>query len=262
MFVDIRVFAMIAAMWLAVLANPSLAADQAPPPFKPGEKLTFNLTWGSIGAGKAVLQVRPLADLEGSAAYHFEMTARSTKTIDRIFKIRDRLESYADLEMTHSLLYKQKIREGGYRKDRVITFDWEKQELEYISNNGKPRYLPIMAGTFDPLAAFYYLRLQPLPSVKVVERPITDGKMNVIGRVKILRKENIEVRGRTYSTVVLEPFLDDVELFSSNENSHVRVWLTADHRRLPVLIESRVAFGYFRAELSRVEHVPPPERQP
>ena len=118
-----------------------------------------------------------------------------------------------------------------------------------------------MTGTFDPLAAFYFLRLQPLPSVKMVERPITDGKMNVIGRVKILRKEEIKVGDRTYSTVVLEPSLQDVELFSSNDNSHVRVWMTADDRRLPVLIESRVAFGYFRAELRKVEHVDPPEEQ-
>ena len=101
-----------------MLMGPCTAADPDTRPFVPGEKLTFDLTWGGIGAGKAVVQVMPKAALNGIAAYHFVMTARSTKAIDRVFKIRDQFESYTDLEMSHSLLYKQKIREGGYRKNQ------------------------------------------------------------------------------------------------------------------------------------------------
>ena len=261
MFKLLKLIGAAAMVWGVIVIGPCKAADRVAQPFVPGEKLTFDLKWGSIGAGKAVLQVLPTTTLNGSVVYHFQMTARSTKTIDRIFKIRDRLESYADQKMTHSLLYKQKIREGGYRKNRVITFDWEKNELEYISNNGTPRYLQLMPGTFDPLGAFYFLRLQPLESLKTVECPITDGKMNVIGKANILRKETIKVNGRTYRTVVFAPVLDDVELFSSNDNSHIFVWMTADDRRLPVLIESRVTFGYFRAELRKVEYVNPPAMQ-
>jgi hypothetical protein len=232
-----------------------MAAEPSSQPYIPGEKLTFDLTWGGMGAGHAVLQVLPQTTLNGSAAYHFELTARSSNAIDRIFKIRDRLESFTDLKVTHSLLYRQKIREGSYRKNRVITFDWEKNELTYISNNSKPKKVSVMPGTFDPLAAFYFLRLQPLHKLKKVECPITDGKINVIGRANVLRKETIRVGGRAYATVVLEPILDSVELFGNNENAGVLVWMTADERRLPVLVESRVAFGYFRAELRKVEHV-------
>ena len=161
-----------AIVWFSIMVVPCPAADRDVPPFTPGEKLMFDLTWGGIGAGEAVLTVLPLTTIEGTAAYHLELTARSTKTIDRIFRIRDRMESYADLKMTHSLLYREKIREGGYRKDRVITFDWKKNELTYISNNKTPRRLPVMPGTFDPLAAFYFLRLQPLQTMKTIERPI------------------------------------------------------------------------------------------
>ena len=244
-------------VWFSIMAGPCTAADQAPRPFIPGEKLTFDLTWGGMGAGRAELQVLPLTPLGGADAYHFVLTARSNKTIDRIFKIRDRLESFADLKMTHSLLYRQKIREGGYRKNRVITFDWGKNELTYISNNSRPKKVAVMPGTFDPLAAFYFIRLQPLHKMQKVECPITDGKKNVIGRVNILRKETIQVHGRSYATVVLEPILEDVELFNESDNAGVLVWMTADNRRLPVLIESQVTFGSFRAELRSVEHVVP-----
>ena len=257
----LRVIIAVTMVWFLAPFGMCAAADYTSRPFAPGEKMTFDLTWGGIGAGKAVLQVHPLTTIQGIAAYHFEMTARSTKTIDRIFKIRDRFESYADLNMSHSLLYKQKIREGGYRKDRVITFDWQKNELSYVSNNNKPKQLTIMPGTFDPLAAFYFLRIQPLTTVKNVECPITDGKRNVIGRVNVVGRETIRVGGRVYATVVLEPVLKDVELFSASENAGIRMWVTADERRIPVRVESRVAFGFFRADLRKVEHLSLPAKQ-
>ncbi|MBW2297762.1 MAG: DUF3108 domain-containing protein [Deltaproteobacteria bacterium] len=260
MFYPIRVVvvSMIMGSFLAVYPG-GLAADDSARPFVPGEKLTFDLKWGGVGAGKAVLQVLPMTTLNGVEAYRFEVTARTNKGIDRIFKIRDRLESFADINMIHSLLYKQKIREGEYRKDRVITFDWKKNELEYISNKGTPKYVPIMPGTFDPLAAFYFLRLQPFQVSAKIECPITDGKINVIGRVNILRREKVQVGDTTYDTYVLEPIMDDVELFSSNADSNIRVWVTADPRRIPVLVKSRVTFGTFKAELRKIERVPVPQ---
>jgi hypothetical protein len=118
-----------------------------------------------------------------------------------------------------------------------------------------------MPGTFDPLAAFYFIRLQPLKTVKKVECPITDGKKNVMGRVNVVGRETIRLGKRTYATVVLEPILEDVELFNSNESSGIRIWITADERQIPVLVESKVAFGLFRAELAKVEHLSPPEKQ-
>ena len=72
---------------LTILTAPCTAAEVVVKPFTPGEKLTFELTWGGIGAGTAVLEVLPLTTVNGVAAYGFAMTARSTETSDRIFKI-------------------------------------------------------------------------------------------------------------------------------------------------------------------------------
>ena len=244
MLLAFRVLAMAAIVWFPILVGPCSATELSSRLFKPGERLTFDLKWGAIGAGSAVLQVLPMTTVNNVEAYHFEVMVRSSKTIDTIFKIRDRLESYADINMTHSLLYKQKIREGGYRKDRVITFDWEKNELEYISDKRAHKYIPI----------------QPFRVLSSIASPITDGKINVIGRVNILRREKVKVRNRIYDTYVLEPKMDEVELFNSNQGSNIRVWITADKQRIPVLIESRVTFGIFRAELRRVEHVSVPAK--
>jgi len=240
------------------VSSQKILAAEAVHPFIPGEKLTFDLKWGSIGAGKAVLRVLPHKTFDDRKVYHFELTARSGKTIDRIFKIRDRMDSYADIAMNHSLLYREKIREGGYRKDRVVTFDWEKNEVAYVSGSKAPRHIPVMPGTFDPLSAFYYVRVNLKAGLSKIERPITDGKKNVIGRVDILRRAKVNVGKRTYDAYELEPIMADVELFSADKDSEIRIWVSADERRLPVLIQSRIKWGVFRAELRRVEYVPMP----
>jgi len=244
--------------FLLILSAQRLPAAEANHPFIPGEKLTFDLKWGAIGAGEAVLRVLPSKTIDDRDVYHFELTARSGKTIDRIFRIRDRMESYADFVMNHSLLYREKIREGGYRKDRVVTFDWEKNEVVYVSGSKAPRRMAVMPGTFDPVAAFYYVRVQLKDGLSKIERPITDGKKNVIGRVNILRRVKVSVGNRTFDTFELKPVMDDVELFSADKDSDIRIWVTADKRRLPVLIQSRIAWGVFRAELRRVEYIPLP----
>ena len=46
-----------AILGLAMAAGPCAADGPAPLPFTPGEKLTFDLKWGSLGAGTATLSV-------------------------------------------------------------------------------------------------------------------------------------------------------------------------------------------------------------
>ena len=99
-------------------------------PFYPGEKLTFTLKWERIPAGKAVLEVLPVKTINGEDVYHFVMTARTNSFVDMFYKVRDRIESYTSLDMTRSLLYKKKQREGDYTRDIEVHFDWEQHKAQ------------------------------------------------------------------------------------------------------------------------------------
>ena len=78
-------------------------------PFYPGEKLTFQVKWGFIPAGEAVLEVLPIETINGIESYHFSMTAKTYPFIDIFYKIRDKIDSYTNKEMTHSILYKKPV---------------------------------------------------------------------------------------------------------------------------------------------------------
>jgi hypothetical protein len=92
----------------------TIVSDNVPPgmgvPFHPGEKLTYKATWGIIPAGELTVTVLPEEIFKGIEVYHFVMIAKTSKVVDLLYKIRERQDSYVDIGMTHSILYKKKMK--------------------------------------------------------------------------------------------------------------------------------------------------------
>lgn len=225
-------------------------------PFTPGERLTFTLKWGKIPAGEAVLKVLPIETLKGEPVYHFVMTARTNSFVDVFYKVRDRIEGYASVDMTRSVLYKTKQREGDHRRDILVNFDWENQQAQY-TDRGKTRDpITIVEGSLDPLSALYYTRITEMQVNEDITRPVTDGKKNTVGVVKVLKRETIEVSDVTYDTFLVEPDTKDIGgVFKKSDDAKIHLWLTADECRIPVKIKSKVAVGSFVGELVSIERV-------
>jgi hypothetical protein len=228
-------------------------------PFQPGERLTYALKWTVIPAGKAVLEVRPLTSVNGVPAYHFVLTAKSTPFIDRIYKVRDRIEGFVDTEMTGSMLYKKKQREGPVSKDVLVVFDTASNQTRYYKSGKIRKELSISVGTFDPLSAFYYSRSLDFKENSVIQKPVSDGKRWVIGKAHVVRRETIELgSGATYDTFLMEPDLSHVGgVFEKSKDAKLQLWVTADRRRIPVKIKSAVVVGSFTGELVSAKGLTP-----
>lgn len=228
------------------------ANEQADPlPFAPGEKLEYVLRWESIVAGFASLEVLPMSKRNGENAHHFKMTVESNRFIDMFFKVRNRIEAYTDVEMTRSLYYRKNQHEGRHKKDEEIRFDWDKGQATYSNFGNKRKPIPIPEGTFDPLSAIYFIRFSPVVTAKEIQRPITDGKKIVAGKLTVLGRETITLKdGRRFDTYRVEPDISEVGgVFNKSEDARIELWLTADQRRIPVRIKSRVVIGHFIGEL-------------
>jgi hypothetical protein len=242
---------------MAILACP-LPVLSAGVPFGPGEKLTFLLRWENIPAGEATLEVHPIETINGVPAYHFVMTAKSNKFVDIFYKIRDRIDAYADIQMQHSLQYKKRQIEGSHNKNEIIEFNWEKSQARY-SDFGKDREpISLKPGSFDPLSAFYYTRIALTDeNAKLVERPVTDGKKNIIGRAKVVGREMITLNnGQTFDTLLLEPEMQHIGgVFKESKGAKIQLWVTADSRCIPVQIKSKVVVGSFIGELLSTEGI-------
>jgi len=237
---------------ISVFFSPVRAREQHP--FQPGEKMNFVLKYGGIPAGAATLEVHNMTEIKGVEAYHFVMTARSNSFIDIFFKVRDRIDSYADAGMNHSLFYRKNQEEGNTRRNIKVEFDWEENKSTYVNFNSEPKVIGLMTGTFDPLSAFYFLRLFDFRNQDEFENPVTDGEKNLVGVLRVTGKETIDVPAGTFETLVLEPDLKNVEgVFAKKQMAKIKIWVTDDARRLLVQMKSKAIVGSFVAELVAVE---------
>jgi hypothetical protein len=226
-------------------------------PFSPGEKLTFQIMWSFLPAGEGVLEILPMERINGVLSYHFLMTTRTYPFIDLIYKVRDRIDAYTDAAMTHSILYKKR-KEGKSKENVVVNFDWDKQEAQYSSFGEKSNPIPLKPGSFDPLSVFHAFRLYPLRENMEIQAHVTDGKRCMTGKVKIIRRETLTVASGTYDTFLAEPELGHLRgVFEKSKSARLQIWVSADHRRIPVRIRSKVSVGSFVAELISAENLCP-----
>ncbi len=230
--------------------------SSGPPPFKPGEKLVYRLSWGCVPAGTAVFEVLPIETLNGVPSYHFVMTARTNRVVDAIYKVRDRIDGFATLPMTRSLLYRKKQEEGRHKRDIEVTFDWQQKVTQYSNRGKKSNPVALKAGTFDPLSSFYAFRCHDIDGRESVHLPVTDGKRSIDGQVRIIKKERVKTPLGTYTAHLVEPEMNDVGgVFKKRKNARVRIWFSDDAGRIPVKFSSKVAVGSFYGELIGAENV-------
>lgn len=227
------------------------AEEENKPAFEPGEKLQYSLGWQFIVAGYATLEVLPNTALNGQKIRNFSMKARTRKTVDHIFKVRDTLSSRAEYEVRRSHGFTKIQREGKTKRDVTVDFDWAKKKATYFEARGKKtRVIDIPENTLDPLSAFYFVRNQKLEVGKVIKGPMTDGKRTKEAEIKVVKRERIKVNGKKYDTFKLRPNLKDLGgVFEKSKKAKMEIWCTTDHRHIPVLMKSKVAVGSFKAEL-------------
>ena len=88
---------------------------------------------------------------------------------------------------------------------------------------------------------------------EVIERSVTDGNKTITARAKVIKQEKITIDGVQYDTYLLEPEIERIGgVFEKDPNAKIKLWLTADHRHIPVKIASRVAVGSFIGELQSI----------
>ncbi len=218
-------------------------------PFHPGEKFVYRASWGMIPAGDAVIEVLPFKTYQGFRTYHFMMETKTNAAVDLIYKIRERQDAYPDVQMSRTLYYSKKAT-GEHPRDVVVTFDWEKMTATYTSFGQAEKPVPIRTGTFDPLSLFFVVRLHPMKEGDVLEIPVTDGKKMISTKARVDRRERLVIDGKPYDTYLIIPEMERLDkVFEKEKEPDMKIWYTADEKKLPVKIQTKVAVGSFVFEL-------------
>lgn len=115
--------------------------------FKEGEKLTFEINYGFITAGEAIMEIAP-ATVTMNARKCFDITFRvnSTSSFDLVYKVRDYYKTYVDVEGLFPWRFEQHIKEGTYQRDFEAIFDQQNHKAKTYTGETEPKKFE---GEFD-----------------------------------------------------------------------------------------------------------------
>ena len=217
--------------------------------FKEGEKLTFDVNYGFVTAGIAVMEITRVKRISGRKAYNVVFTVNTVPSFDWIFKVRDRYETYIDVEGLFPWRFEQHIREGSFSRDFSAFFDQRRQKAKTSSGEYEvPEYVN------DILSAFYLARTFDYSNLKISDMILMQNfyKDKVYDlNVKYLGKDRISVEAGTFDCIVVEPLVQEGGLFKSEGS--IIVWLTDDDLRVPVRVKTKVVIGSIDSELTKYE---------
>lgn len=217
--------------------------------FKEGEKLTFDLNYGFVTAGIATMEIPRIKRISGRDAYHVTFEVNSVPSFDMFYKVRDRYETYIDVEGLFPWRFEQHIREGGYTRDFSAFFDQRKG----IAKTSEGEYeIPLYVN--DIMSAFYFARTFDYSSMKVNDiinlQNFYKDKVYDLD-VRFLGKETIEVPAGKFDCFIVEPLVKEGGLFKHEGN--IIIWLTDDELKLPVKVRTKIIVGYVEAKLTKYE---------
>ncbi|HCJ67447.1 MAG TPA: DUF3108 domain-containing protein [Elusimicrobia bacterium] len=217
--------------------------------FQVGEKLLFIVKWGVIPGGWATLEVPQEVTVNGRQAYRIISRAWTNSFFDIFYKVRDHNESWMDTESLCSLGYEKHLREGNYSKDEKVIYD---QEGGFALVEGKNERILINSYTHDVLSGLYFIRTQNFTLGKTYFFDVNNNGKNWQLEVKILNREEVSVPVGKFDCWLIEPFLRHEGIFQ--HKGRILIWLTADEKKIPVLMRTKIPLGSIDTELTEIKN--------
>jgi hypothetical protein len=204
----------------------------APVPFAVGESLTYKASFGRIHAGTARMAVDGIEVVRGRPAYHVVFTLDGGIPF---LRVRDRYESWIDVETLASLRHRQVISEGHYK--RTTTYEIYPERVAYRRDADT-----LEASVRDPLDDASFLYAVRVAAVRVGETRREDRYFRPDRNPVLLsgvRRDTVKVPAGSFPSVVVAPSIKAKGIFA--EGGAALVWFSDDERRYPVRVESRFA---------------------
>lgn len=214
--------------------------------FTVGEKLTFDVKYGFVTAGVAEFSIPKISKLAGRETYNVVFRVNSVSAFDAFYKVRDRYETFIDVEGIFPWRFEQHIREGGYSRDFSAFFDQRKNKAKTSEGS-----YDIPQNVTDIVSAFYLARTYDYSKMKAGDKiQLQNFYKDKVYPLDVVYhgKERITVSAGKFDCIILEPIAKEGGLFK-NEGTLI-LWLTDDEIKMPVKVKTKVIIGSIDAELT------------
>lgn len=218
--------------------------------FKSGEWLRYKMSYsGFLRAGTAVLELNE-KELNGKKVFYSKGTGWTSGMIKWFFEVNDLYESYFDKDIVKPYLFKRKIDEGGYKKNRIITFNYDSKRA-YVQDFTEQKDTSVaFTNVQDMMSSFYFLRnidAKKLGKGDEVKLDIFMDSQIYPFKLRFLGKEVLKTNFGKVHTLIFRPIVQSGRVFKEQES--VTIWITDDANKIPIKMEASLRVGSLIAEL-------------
>lgn len=226
----------------------------------PVEKFTYDgyYNWGFIWvkAGRVDFTAGPSEKYKG--ALKLNAIGYTLPSWDWMFPLRDTLTSHHDPDTFLPYEFSRKAHEGKYHK----TFDyyWNYRDTVIYAHTHrlgrKPRQdtLKLQSKTFDMLSVAWMSRELDFDNYRKNElipvKILIDNKIYNL-HVRYLGVDKLKHDKEWVNCYVFSPLLVEGEVFKGGEN--MKIWISKDDYRLPLMVEAKILVGSVKGILNRQE---------
>lgn len=228
--------------------------------YKRGESLSYRVFYDSwltawITAGVGTVEV--LEDnkkFHGRDTYHMRIVGKSVGLFSWFFKVRDRFESYVDMEAQVPWKFIRRTREGDYRKDDDVIFN---QFEHWAESRYMKREIP--PNTQDIVSAFYVMRNLDFSELKVNDEMRVQFMLDdsvYISKIIFLGKDTIDTKIGKIRALKFKPKVVTGEVF--DEQYPMTIWVSDDPNHIPLMLKSAVIIGSISIEITDYKNLKNP----
>ena len=211
--------------------------------FNVGEYLKFQVRYGMIRAGTAIIEIADTIDYNGAKCFKVVSTARSNAFVSTFYKVRDTVFSYIDYDGIYSHYFSKRLNEGKYHKTQETFFD-QRRHLAITGEDTIRTYSFVQ----DAFSALYYARTLELEEGADLKIDNHTDRKNYPLKVIVHGRDSVEVPAGKFDCIVVEPVMRAEGIFQAKGS--IKIWLTNDRYKIPVKMQTEVFFlGSIHADL-------------
>lgn len=218
------------------------------------EKLTYKANYLGMNIGTITAIAKGKTVLNGRPVYQFEIHAQTNGFFSKVFKVEDKFVSYLDCKHLRVVRLEEHRREGNYKKDSTIDFDYEKGIAHFRNAIDKTeKFVKIPANVLDVVSANYVARTYAWSVGHVLEMDIyaSEKVYNMFGIVKGKKEIRLPELGKQ-EAFLFQPYakLDGKDV----KEGSATAYFSAERNLIPLMgLVKTPIFGKASIVLSKVE---------
>ena len=250
--------ATLTAITLALSLSISEAEAESNDPHE--ETFKYRFKWSFIPAASAEITVRQ-EERDGRPVVVLTASARSSRLVDPLWKMRDTVEAIYFSDTGESLRYKLTQRENLKRIETLVEFDNEKSvaHTSWKKRKGKHEWekeveIPF-SDAHDPLTAAMLIMRTDFENEDECEFVVVGGKRLYMIRLKKIKTERVRTRAGRFDTVKLKLSSEaiypppDPSKKKEKKVKSVYLWLSKEEDPKLVKMQAKAFVGSVTAQL-------------